>query len=75
MEIEINGEKYYRNDTRTLQEASEMCAIDVIVDINEYDMVEVKILKNGGKPIPGNGSPLLDVLICSHCYGFIWCFG
>lgn len=44
MEIEINGEKYYRNDTRTLQEAN----------INEYDMVEVKILKNGGKPIPGN---------------------
>lgn len=25
------------------------------VGINEYDMVEVKVLKNGGKPIPGNG--------------------
>lgn len=25
------------------------------LDINEYDMVEVKVLKNGGKPIPGNG--------------------
>ena len=55
MEIEINGEKYYRNDTRTLQEASKMTVLVVIIDINEYDMVEVKILKNGGKPIPGNG--------------------
>lgn len=22
--------------------------------INEYDMVEVKVLKNGGRPIPGD---------------------
>ena len=55
MEIEINGEKYYRNDTRTLQEASKISILVVIIDINEYDMVEVKILKNVGKPIPGNG--------------------
>ena len=55
MEIEINGEKYYRNDTRTLQEASKISILVVIIDINEYDRVEVKILKNGGKPIPGNG--------------------
>ena len=55
MEIEINGEKYYRNDTRTLQEASKISILVVIIDINEYDMVEVKILKNGGKPITGNG--------------------
>ena len=32
-----------------------MSFISVSVGINEYDMVEVKILKNGGKPIPGNG--------------------
>ena len=30
-----------------------------IVGINEYDMVEVKILKNGGKQIPGNGMLVL----------------
>ena len=55
MEIEINGEKYYRNDTRTLQEASKISILVVIIDINEYDMVDVKFLKNGGNPIPGNG--------------------
>ena len=25
------------------------------IGVNEYDMVEVKVLKKGGKPIPGNG--------------------
>ena len=75
MEIEINGEKYYRNDTRTLQEASRVLFMNVIVDINEYDMVEVKILKNGGKPIPGNGRIGSDMLVSSYCYGFVWSFG
>ena len=32
------------------------------VGINEFDMIEVKILKNGGQPIPGNGRYDLDLL-------------
>ena len=36
-----------------------MHAKSLIVGINEYDMVEVKILKNGGKQIPGNGTILI----------------
>lgn len=55
MEMEINGEKYYRNDMRTLEEASAFSLFPLSLDINEYDMVEVKVLKNGGRPIPGNG--------------------
>lgn len=38
-------------------------------------MVEVKILKNGGKPIPGNGKIGSDMLVSSYCYGFVWSFG
>ena len=32
------------------------------IGINEFDMIEVKILKNGGKAIPGNGERALCFL-------------
>lgn len=54
MEIVINDVKFTRNDKRTLLDAGKSCSLWLFLGINEYDMVEVKILKNGGRPIPGN---------------------
>lgn len=56
MEIIVNDQKFYRNDTRSLVNAGIIVAsCCLFIGINEYDMVEVKVLKNGGRPIPGNG--------------------
>lgn len=65
MEIIVNDQKFYRNDTRSLVTAGILLASCCsFIGINEYDMVEVKVLKNGGRPIPGNGIVFSPFSLC-----------